>query len=99
MISRALAGFGLASAIAIAVRLARSFSAGGAIAAIVVGTAATIAGWNWAAILILFFVTSTALSRFRHATREARISRIVEKGNQRDAWEGVSNGGLLGGTA
>ena len=95
MISRALAGFVLASGIAIAGRLARSLSAGGAIAAIVVGTAATIAGWNWAAVLILFFVTSSALSRFRHATREARISRIVEKSNERDAWQVFANGGVF----
>ena len=99
MISRALAGFGLASAIAIAGRLARSLSVDGAIAAIVVGTAATIAGWNWAAILILFFVTSSALSRFRHATREARISRIVEKGNEREAWQVLATGGVFAATA
>jgi uncharacterized protein (TIGR00297 family) len=95
MIVRALAGFLLASAIAIAGRFARSLSTGGAVAAVVVGTAAAMAGWDWAGILILFFVTSSALSRFRRAAREARISSIVEKSDERDAWQVLANGGVF----
>lgn len=93
--TRALAGFLLASAIAMAGRGARSLSPGGAVAAVAVGTAAATAGWNWAGILILFFVTSSALSRFRHAARESRISSIVEKGDERDAWQVMANGGVF----
>ena len=93
--TRALAGFLLASAIAMAGRVSRSLSPGGAVAAVVVGTAAATAGWNWAGILILFFVTSSALSRFRRATRESRISSIVEKGDERDAWQVLANGGVF----
>jgi uncharacterized protein (TIGR00297 family) len=96
MVTRALAGFVLASAIAIGGRLARSLSTGGAIAAVAVGTVGTIAGWNWAAVLILFFVTSSALSRFRRVAREARIASIVEKGDERDAWQVLANGGVFG---
>jgi uncharacterized protein (TIGR00297 family) len=92
---RALAGLLLAGAIAFVARNVRALSTGGAVAALLVGTAASIAGWTWAAVLIVFFVTSSALSRFRHATREARIGRIVEKGNERDAVQVLANGGVF----
>jgi uncharacterized protein (TIGR00297 family) len=94
--TRALAGFVLASALALGGRLARSLSTGGAIAAVAVGTAGSVAGWSWAAVLILFFVTSSALSRFRKSAREARIAGIVEKGDDRDAWQVLANGGVFG---
>ena len=96
---RALAGFLLAGAIAFVARNVRALSTGGAVAALLVGTAASIAGWTWAAVLIVFFVTSSALSRFRHATREARIGRIVEKGNERDAVQVLANGGVFAAAA
>ena len=92
---RALAGFLLAGAIAFVARTVRALSAGGALAALLVGTAAAIAGWTWATVLIVFFVTSSTLSRFKHATREARIGRIVEKGNERDAVQVLANGGVF----
>ena len=96
---RALAGFLLAGAIAFVARNVRVLSTGGAVAALLVGTAASIAGWTWAAVLIVFFVTSSALSRFRHATREARVGRIVEKGNERDAVQVLANGGVFAAAA
>ena len=95
MMTRALAGFILASAIAFGGHRARSLSMGGAITAVAVGTAAAIAGWTWAALLIVFFVTSSALSRFRRAAREARIAGIVEKGDERDTWQVLANGGVF----
>lgn len=96
---RALAGLLLAGAIAAGARRTRSLSWDGAIAAVAVGTAATIAGWRWALIVIVFFVTSTALSRFRRATRDARIGSIVEKGDERDAFQVLANGGLFAAAA
>jgi uncharacterized protein (TIGR00297 family) len=95
MIVRALAGLLLAGALAFGARAVRSLSLGGAIAALGVGTAATIAGWSWAIVLITFFVTSTALSRYRRAARDARIGQIVEKGDERDAVQVFSNGGVF----
>ena len=92
---RALAGFLLAGAIAFVARTVRALSLGGAITALLVGTAAAIAGWAWAIVLIVFFVTSSALSHFRHATREARIGGIVEKGTERDAFQVLANGGVF----
>ena len=95
MITRALAGFVLAGALALASRRARSLSPSGARAALGIGTAAAVAGWGWAILLIVFFVLSSALSRFRRATREARIGGIVEKGDERDAYQVLANGGVF----
>lgn len=92
---RALAGLLLAGALAFGARAARALSRGGAIAALAVGTAATIAGWAWAIVLITFFLTSTALSRFKRAAREARIGGIVEKGDERDTFQVLANGGVF----
>jgi uncharacterized protein (TIGR00297 family) len=99
VIERALAGFVLAGAIAFVARTVRVLSLGGAVTALLVGTAAAIAGWTWATLLIVFFVTSSALSRFKHAAREARIGGIVEKGNERDAVQVLANGGVFAGAA
>jgi uncharacterized protein (TIGR00297 family) len=95
LIERALAGVLLAGALAFGARAARSLSLSGAVAAVVVGTTATVAGWPWAIVLIVFFVTSSALSKFRHAAREARIHDIVEKGDERDAIQVLANGGVF----
>ncbi len=95
MITRALAGFVLAGALALASRRARSLSRSGALAAVGIGTAAAVVGWGWAILLIVFFVLSSALSRFRRATREARIGAIVEKGDERDAYQVLANGGVF----
>src|SRR5512147_1075525 len=99
MIGRALAGLLLAGALAFGARAARSLSTSGAIAALAVGTAATIAGWSWAIVLITFFISSSVLSRYRRAAREARIGQIVEKGDERDAIQVFANGGLFAATA
>lgn len=95
MIDRALAGFLLAGALALGARAVRSLSRGGAVAALLVGTAATMAGWPWAFVLITFFLTSSGLSRFRRTAREARIAGIVEKSDERDAIQVLANGGLF----
>lgn len=95
MIDRAIAGLMLAGALAAVSRRNRSLSTGGAIAAVAVGLAATLAGWGWAVLLIAFFVASTALSRYRRAARDARIGDIVEKGDERDAAQVLANGGVF----
>jgi uncharacterized protein (TIGR00297 family) len=96
---RALAGLLLAGALAFGARSVRALSRSGAIAALAVGTAAVIAGWAWAIVLIAFFVTSTALSRFKRGKREARVGRIVEKTDERDAFQVLANGGAFAAAA
>jgi len=92
MTLRLLLGALAAALIAYAARRARSLSPSGALAAIVVGTAAAAAGWNWASLLILYFASSTALSRLGRAEKERRTAAIVEKGGERDAAQVLANG-------
>jgi uncharacterized protein (TIGR00297 family) len=99
MLTRALLGLALAAAIASAARRTRSLSFGGAIAATFIGTVAVAAGWNWGALLILYFVSSTALSHVRRAEKARRIDGIVEKGGERDAVQVLANGALFAGAA
>ena len=96
---RALAGLLLAGALGFVAWTVRALSPGGALAALVVGTAAVIAGWGWAIVLIAFFVTSSVLSRFKGSAREARIGGIVEKGDERDAPQVLANGGIFAAAA
>ena len=95
MIGRALAGFLLAGALGVGARLARSLSLSGAIAAVVIGTVTATAGWSWAIVLITFFLTSSALSRFERARRDALVGDVVEKGDERDAFQVFANGGVF----
>jgi uncharacterized protein (TIGR00297 family) len=85
----------LALLIAGAARRAGSLTAGGAAAATLVGTAAVAAGWSWGMLLILYFVTSTGLSRWRRAERERLTGSVVAKGGARDARQVLANGGLF----
>jgi uncharacterized protein (TIGR00297 family) len=89
---RLIAGFLTAAAIAVAARRARSLSASGAVAATIIGTIAVAAGWRWGALLILYFVSSSLLSRFGRAEKERRTASIVEKGGERDAVQVLANG-------
>lgn len=63
----------------------------GALAACAVGAAVFgVGGWAWAAALLTFFGTSTALSRWRRRAKEALG---YEKGGRRDAGQVLANGG------
>lgn len=70
-------------------------SASGAVAATAVGAAAVQAGWPWVALLLVFFLTSSGLSRWRDAERSGRTDDIVAKGRARDAWQVLANGGVF----
>jgi uncharacterized protein (TIGR00297 family) len=94
-LTRTAAGLVLAAAIAGLAHRARSLDASGAGAAIVVGTASVAAGWDWGALLMLFFITSTLLSRVGRVAKEARTGAIVDKGGQRDAVQVLANGGVF----
>lgn len=96
---RAAAGCVLAVVIAAFARRAHALDTSGAVAATIVGTASVAAGWDWGALLMLFFVTSTALSRAGRAAKEARTGAIVEKGGQRDATQVLANGGIYAAAA
>ncbi len=84
----------LAAGIALLAQRARALSQSGAVAATVVGAAAMAAGWRWAVVLIAYFVSSSLLSRFRAAQKEARMQGRVEKHGPRDASQVFANGGV-----
>jgi len=94
MTTQLLAGFFLAVLVALAAFGARSLSRSGALAAALVGTVMFgIGGWRWAALLLTFFITSSALSR-AFKTRKRGLSEKFSKGSQRDAGQVFGNGGL-----
>ncbi len=99
MILRAVAGLLLALVIARTARRAGALDGSGAVAAVVVGTACMAAGWAWGALLLLFFGTGSALSRWRAHERAARTGGVVAKGGARDAAQVLANGGLFAATA
>ncbi len=91
---RAALGFVVAAAIAAAARRARALSPSGAVAAVLVGTAAVAAGWDWGALLVAFFVASSLLSRVRREEKAA-ADGIAAKGDERDAVQVLANGALF----
>jgi uncharacterized protein (TIGR00297 family) len=85
----------LSVAIVVGARHARSLSRDGAVCATVVGTLSVAAGWDWGALLIAFFLTSTFLSRIGRRLKEDRTRAIVEKGGERDSLQVLANGGIF----
>jgi uncharacterized protein (TIGR00297 family) len=95
MFTRLALGAVLAFVVAVFARRARALSGSGAAGAFVVGMLAVGAGWNFAALLLLFFVSSTLLSRWRASAKEVRSAGVVEKGHERDLLQVVANGGAF----
>ncbi len=94
MIERAVAGLVAATIIALAAHRLGWLTPGGALSAIVAGTLTTAAGWTWGALLILFFVSSSLLSRTGVEIKEGRTSPIIDKRGPRDALQVGANGGV-----
>lgn len=89
-----LAGLILAILIAWAAWRAQALSASGAAAAVVTGTFIFgLGGIAWAAPLLTFFISSSALSR-AFARRKAGLSEKFSKGHRRDWAQVLANGGL-----
>lgn len=87
-------GFLLASLVAYLAHRAHSLNTSGAIAAMVVGTVVFgLGGLQWAVLLLIFFVTSSALSR-AFKTRKQGLDEKFSKGHARDAGQVFGNGGL-----
>jgi uncharacterized protein (TIGR00297 family) len=84
----------LAIIIAVLAYRAHSLSRSGAVAATVVGTIIFgIGGWQWAILLLTFFITSSGLSRTFKKRKEG-LSEKFSKGHERDAGQVFGNGGL-----
>jgi uncharacterized protein (TIGR00297 family) len=76
-------------------RRAGALSAGGAGAAAAVGAAAVAAGWPWAGLLLLYFASSSALSKVGSQTKDERAGSVVTKTGARDAMQVLANGGVF----
>ena len=75
---------------------AKSLSTSGAVAAAAIGTAAALAGRNWVALLLVYFVSSSVLSRIGRARQLARTAGMIEKPGARDARQVLANGLVFG---
>jgi uncharacterized protein (TIGR00297 family) len=95
ILARIGVGAAVALAIALFARRARSLSVGGAVAATIVGTLAVVAGWEWGVLLVVYFVSASALSRFGATKKAQQTSSVVEKGGERDAVQVMANGAVF----
>src|SRR5260221_12280610 len=89
-----LAAVLVATSIAAIAWRAHSLSGSGAFAAIIVGTAAMTSGWRGGGLLVLFFLTSSLLSRGRRARREDVTGGIIAQGGTRRAAHVLPDGGV-----
>jgi uncharacterized protein (TIGR00297 family) len=89
-----LFGFILAVIVAALAYRLHSLDKSGAVAATVVGTVIFgIGGWQWAVLLLTFFITSSGLSRAFKKRKEG-LNEKFSKGHERDAGQVFGNGGL-----
>lgn len=89
-----IAGFVLASGASYLAYRARMLTVSGAIAAGLLGTLVFgLGGWQWAALLILFFVSSSLLTRCFKRRKQEYMDDYA-KGDQRDAGQVAANGGV-----
>ena len=95
ILARVVIAAGIALAISLVARRARSLDAGGAAVATVTGTLALLAGWRWGLVLVVYFASASALSRFGAARKGARTASVIAKGGARDAWQVLANGGVF----
>jgi uncharacterized protein (TIGR00297 family) len=89
-----LIGLVLAIIIAYLAYRARSLNQSGAVAAAVVGTVVFgFGGLQWAVLLMIFFITSSGLSRAFKKSKQ-NLDEKFSKGHERDAGQVFGNGGL-----
>src|SRR5215204_2365536 len=87
-------GLFLASGIAYFAYRVHSLNKSGAVAALIVGTVVFgMGGLQWAILLLIFFITSSGLSR-AFKKRKQGLNEKFSKGYERDAGQVFGNGGL-----
>lgn len=96
---RAAIGLVAAAIVATLARMSRSLSRSGAVAATALGAVTTAAGYDWAALLVVYFAASTMLTRLGASEKERRTRGVAAKGGQRDARQVLANGGVFGAAA
>jgi uncharacterized protein (TIGR00297 family) len=94
-LSRILAGLVLSILIGGLAYWRGSLTLSGWLGAVVIGTLTFgFGGWTWGLTLIAFFVSSSVLSHFRQASKQAIAGEKFEKGGRRDLAQTLANGGL-----
>ncbi|MCP4141427.1 MAG: DUF92 domain-containing protein [Chloroflexi bacterium] len=89
-----LLGFIFATLISLLAYKAKSLDKSGAIAATIEGTLIFgLGGWEWAILLLAFFISSSALSKM-FKKRKKDLKEKFDKGSKRDAMQVLGNGGL-----
>jgi uncharacterized protein (TIGR00297 family) len=92
--ARLLLGVVLSGAIGLLACRRGSLSRSGVAGALAVGSCIFgFGGWVWGGLLILFFASSSLLSRYRAAEKSA-VAHQFAKGGRRDAWQALANGGV-----
>jgi len=94
-LTRRIIGAVAATLVAFLAYRAKSLSAGGGVAATIVGTIAVAAGWSWGALVVVYFVSASALSRFHSAERTERVGGVIDKDGPRDGRQVLANGGAF----
>jgi uncharacterized protein (TIGR00297 family) len=89
-----LLGLALAGVVAWGAWRGAALTTSGALAAVVVGTLVTATSWMWCVALLAFFLSSTALSRWRRAFKETTLSPVVASPGPRNARQVFANGGV-----
>jgi uncharacterized protein (TIGR00297 family) len=89
-------GVVLAAVVAIAAFRLKTLNRSGAWGAFALGVVVFgFGGLPWAAVLLVFFITSSGLSRIMK-NRKEKIEAEFSKGSRRDAWQVAANGGVAG---
>ncbi|MFL7791108.1 MAG: DUF92 domain-containing protein [Anaerolineae bacterium] len=87
-------GFALSLVIGLAGYRRGALKGSGVVGAVVTGTLIFgLGGWEWGALLIAFFVSSSALS-FYHARDKEGLAEKFAKGHRRDLSQALANGGV-----
>ena len=88
-----LLGFALAALIGLAAYRRGSLSKSGVVGAILLGTIVFgLGGWAWGVLLVVFFVSSSALSHYKESLKASAAEKF-SKGHQRDLAQTLANGG------
>ena len=95
MNDKLLIGFGVSALIALVAMRVGALAISGVVAAIVIGTVAFAAGWDWVFVLLAFFIVTSALSAIGASDKHARTEGVVEKFGKRDAFQVLANGGVF----
>ena len=94
MLLQLVGGFILAAAVSYLAYRFHSLTSRGAFAATILGTVVFgLGGWQWAILLLAFFVSSSALTRAFKGAKQGAEEKY-EKGGQRDEMQVLSNGGV-----